>query len=343
MASPLALYELLVSYTKTQACIAACELKIFDVLESGSKTVDEIAQLIQADVGCTERILNACVGIGILRKDSEGSAAAVSDSFANTPSASKYLTSSTPLSMRPLFIGMGRTDYPLVGNLVHAAREGAPQIERTFGKHGYFDDLFNDPDERRGFMTEMHSYSSVFMRELIKDFDLSSFKKVCDLGGCTGALGHALSAAYPEMKVTVFDLPKVVEMAEDFTPIDPKSPNVRYQEGDFFVDPLPASDLFILSNILHDWSEEHIDKLLSNAFTALEKGGGIFIIEALYDDDKTGPLATSAICMMMMVWFQGGKQRNSVEMQGLLEKHGFSDVQIKRSGSVYDTVLARKY
>lgn len=36
--------------------------------------------------------------------------------------------------------------------------------------------------------------------------------------GCTGALAHELTKAHPEMRVTVFDLPTVVEMSGRFSP-----------------------------------------------------------------------------------------------------------------------------
>ncbi|XP_006823089.1 acetylserotonin O-methyltransferase-like [Saccoglossus kowalevskii] len=340
MASAYNLYSLLVSYTKTQVCIAACEMNLFDILQDGPKTVGEISEIVDADTDRTEHILNACVGMELLEKiqDTDGEGCL----FRNTPDSNKHLTSSSPLSMRPLFVGMGRTDYHLVGNLFHAVKEGNSQIPRTFGKRNYFDDLYRDSNEMKGFMSEMHSYSSVFMRELVSLFDLSPYTKVCDLGGCTGALGYALTANYSKMTLTVLDLPDVIALADQFKSIDPKSEKVTFIASDFFEDPLPQSDLFVLSNIIHDWSEDRIALLLTKAYNALDTGGAIFIIEALYDDDKTGPVTTAAICMMMMAWFEGGKQRSAYEMTQLLEKHGFGDVEVKRSGSVFDAILAKK-
>lgn len=36
--------------------------------------------------------------------------------------------------------------------------------------------------------------------------------------GCTGALAYEFTKAHPEMTVTVFDLPAVVELSEHFHP-----------------------------------------------------------------------------------------------------------------------------
>lgn len=45
--------------------------------------------------------------------------------------------------------------------------------------------------------------------------------------------------------------------------------------GDFFSDDLPKADLYILSRILHDWSDEKVDKLLSKLSKACTPGKNI--------------------------------------------------------------------
>nr|XP_006825923.1 PREDICTED: uncharacterized protein LOC102807722 [Saccoglossus kowalevskii] len=87
---------------------------------------------------------------------------------------------------------------------------------------------------------------------------------------------------------------------------------------------------------------DQFKSILTKAYNALDSGGAILIMEALYDDDKTGPIATTGIGMVMMACFDGGKQRSAHEMTQLLEKHGFVDVQVKKSGVVHSAILAKK-
>ncbi|XP_006823715.1 acetylserotonin O-methyltransferase-like [Saccoglossus kowalevskii] len=335
------LYNLLMSYTKTQVCFTAIELTLFDILEGGPRSVKQVLEMVEADADRIECILNACVGMGLLEKihmaNVDGDCL-----FRNTPVSKKYLTSSSPLSMLPIFNGASRIDYQLVGNLTHAVREGKSQIPRVYGSRNYFDELYRDPNEMKAFMAEMHSTITVLMRELVTLFDLSHYTNACDVGGCTGALAYAFAAKYPKMTLAVLDIPDVIALAGHFTPIDPKSERVTFIACDFFAGPFPNSDLFVLSNILHDWSDDRIGGILTKAYNALDSGGAILIIEALYDDDKTGPITTTALCMVMMATFDGGKQRSAHEITQLLEKHGFVDVQVKRSGIVHDAILAKK-
>ena len=42
--------------------------------------------------------------------------------------------------------------------------------------------------------------------------------------------------------------------------------------GDFFKDDLPEAELYVLSHVLHDWSDECIDQLLSKIYRTLKPG-----------------------------------------------------------------------
>lgn len=42
--------------------------------------------------------------------------------------------------------------------------------------------------------------------------------------------------------------------------------------GDFFKDPLPEADLYILARILHDWTDEKCAHLLERVYRACKPG-----------------------------------------------------------------------
>ena len=78
------------------------------------------------------------------------------------------------------------------------------------------------------------------------------------------------------MKITVVDLQPVVSLAHHFRPsVEDCSNqvNVSFMIADFFKpETLSKADLYVLSRILHDWSEEKIDLILSNVFHCLPSG-----------------------------------------------------------------------
>ncbi|XP_023562660.1 ADP/ATP translocase 3 [Octodon degus] len=66
-------------------------------------------------------------------------------------------------------------------------------------------------------------------------------------GGCTGALAHELAREYPALRVTVFDLPDVIEQAHVFRPHGPERTRVSFVPGDILRDALPATQLYVLA------------------------------------------------------------------------------------------------
>ena len=85
-------------------------------------------------------------------------------------------------------------------------------------------------------------------------------------------MAYTLCQYYPNMKITVFDMQSVVDSAHHFQPSledCSNQANVSFVVGDFFRTDLPKAELYVLSRILHDWSVEKVDVILSNIFNCL--------------------------------------------------------------------------
>ena len=78
------------------------------------------------------------------------------------------------------------------------------------------------------------------------------------------------------MKITVCDLEPAVSLAHHFRPsveACPNQANVSFAVGDFFKpETIPKADLYVLSHVLHDWSEDKVDLILSNVYKCLPSG-----------------------------------------------------------------------
>ena len=88
-------------------------------------------------------------------------------------------------------------------------------------------------------------------------------------------MAYTLCQYYPNMKITVCDMQSVVESAHHFQPRLEECPNqgnVSYAVGDFFQANLPKAELYVLQRILHDWSADKVDLILSNVFSCLPSG-----------------------------------------------------------------------
>ncbi|XP_044858141.1 acetylserotonin O-methyltransferase-like [Mauremys mutica] len=111
--------------------------------------------------------------------------------------------------------------------------------------------------------------------------------------------------------------------------------------GDFFKDPIPEADLYILARILHDWADDKCMQLLAKIHKACKPGGGVLLVETLLNEDKTGPLEAQLYSMNMLVQAEG-KERTPTEYRKLLAAAGFREIQVKKTGKLYDAILGRK-
>ena len=74
---------------------------------------------------------------------------------------------------------------------------------------------------------------------------------------------------------SVSELQSVMDSAHHFRPSSedcPNQGNVCYVEGDFFQPYLPKADLYVLCRIIHDWTDDKVDLILSNVYKCLPSG-----------------------------------------------------------------------
>ena len=285
---------------------AAVDLGIFD-----GRRPDDCKEL--------GRLLDACVSLGLLEKKD--------GAYVNTVEADRFLRSDSPDTLVGYVRYSNRALYPMWAHLEDAVREGTHRWTQTFGFEGpIFSAFFHTDDAMREFLLGMHGFGMLCSPSVVAAVDLSRFHHLVDLGGASGHLAAAAARRYPNLKTTVFDLPVVARLFPGTV------------AGDFFTDPLPAADLYSLSRILHDWSEEKIHRLLAKIYAALPPGGGLLIAEKLLDESNV-PAHMQSLNMLVIT---EGRERTPAEYEVLLKSAGFSVVECRRTGTPLDAVVAIK-
>ncbi|XP_058569384.1 probable bifunctional dTTP/UTP pyrophosphatase/methyltransferase protein isoform X2 [Neofelis nebulosa] len=248
---PSDLLDLIDGFKASKALFTACKLKVFDVLkEEGPLKAVDVARKLNASVCGTGRLLDVCVALGLLEKTDTG--------YGNTQLASRHLASEGACSLHGFVAYNDEHAWTAFTDLESAVRQGP---RAAAGRPA--EDPSQSRDRRLRFMRAMHGLTQLTARQVATAFDLSRFTSACDLGGCTGALARELAREYPRLKVTVFDLPEVIEHVSSFHPEGRQPERLRFVPGDFFKDDLPDAQLYILSRILHDWADDRVHELLS--------------------------------------------------------------------------------
>lgn len=333
-ADPSPVLDLLTAFRGSKAMFAAVKLGVFDALEGTHKPLGDLASELGCDTDALQRLLDTCVGLGLLKKHGP--------SYANTSSASAYLTSSSPRRMTGYINYSNDAMWRLWSHLEDAIREGTHRWPQAYGWDGpIFDHFFKDDHAKREFLMGMHGFGLLSSPQVASAFDLSGFTTIADLGGATGHLAVAACLRWPHLRGIVFDLPAAVPLAQEYVGSTPAASRISIQAGDFFNDPLPPVDLYALGRILHDWAEPKIHLLLGRVHDALPPGGALLIAEKVLDDDRRGPRWAQYQNLNMLTCTEG-KERTLAEYEALLAPAGFGDIRCVRTASPLDAILARR-
>ncbi|KAJ8012493.1 hypothetical protein DPEC_G00043390 [Dallia pectoralis] len=322
-------------FKASKALFTASKLHVFDVLRhspTGELQVEDVAREIKASVKGTERLLEACVSLGLLQRTGK--------EYTNTDLSRRFLLSEASNSLLGYIQHCNENVWPLFSHLESALKEGPNQHEKALGKTSnslFQDTCYSRTEVMLQFMKAMHSIALVSGRDVAMAFDLSQYKTACDLGGCTGAMAYEFVKVNPGLSVTVFDLPEVIKMCDHFHPPNADD-RVSFVPGDFFKDELPKADVYILARILHDLSIEKVQILLSKISKACNPGCCVLVSEIFLDEDRMGPSRG----LLQALSMTDGIQRSASEYSSLLKAHGFTTTHVKHTDNLLDAILCVK-
>ena len=109
---------------------------------------------------------------------------------------------------------------------------------------------------------------------------------VVDVGGSKGNISVALAQIMPSLRFVVQDLGGALQGAKDIVPKE-VAPRVEFMEHDFFNDQPIKADAFLFRMIFHNWSDQHVIKILKATIPGLKPGSRIIVNDYLVPEPKT--------------------------------------------------------
>jgi ubiquinone/menaquinone biosynthesis C-methylase UbiE len=314
--TPERLMELGFAYAPPLIISAAASNKVFDSLEDGAKSAGQVAM----ETGASERglraIMDALVGLGLLKKDRTGK-------YSLTPESSAFLVSNKPGSQAGFFASI----LPVLASkwipLGEIVRRGQPMV------------AVNQEAEGTEFFTKLveniipGSYPAA--QALAEHLKLSKAKndvRVLDLAAGSGIWGIALIQKSPRVRATAVDWEGMIPTTKRITQKFGVAEHFTYVEGDLMeADFGKGYDVAMLGHILHSEGEERSRQLLKKTFAALKSGGTIAIAEWLVNDGRTEPLPSLMFAVQMLVNTEHGDTFSFNEIKKWLEEAGFKKVR----------------
>src|SRR6058998_452407 len=329
--TPERLMELSFAYAPPLIISAAAGNKVFDALENGAKTAQEVANETGASPRALTILMNALVGLDLLKKDRRGR-------YSLTPESAAFLLSKKPGTHAGFF---GTIAPQLISRwlrLSDIVREGRPAVavnQETEGTE-FFSQLVEN-------IIPMSYPPAQKLGDHLKLARTRNEIRVLDLAAGSGIWGIALAQKSPRVRVTAVDwtgmIPTTKRVTEKFGVHD----RFDFVEGDL----LEANfgdgyDIATLGHILHSEGEQRSRQLLKKTFGALKPGGTIAVAEWLVNDRRTEPTHSLMFAVQMLVNTEHGDTFSFNEIKSWLEDAGFKKVRKLEAPGPSPLVIATK-
>jgi SAM-dependent methyltransferase len=323
--NPNAIREFAASFQKSRILLSGFELDIFTNIEESGTTNKQLADKLQLDEHACERLLNALVSLGFLKKQNQV--------FFNTADSFAFLSKKSPDYLGGLM--HSNHLWNTWSNLTQVVKTGIPAHPAEINERGE-EWLFP-------FINAMHDRAKKQAPQQLANIDLSEIKSVLDIGGGSGAYSMEFISRKPDIKATVFDLPNVVPITKKFLEKESFSHNINMHEGDYTTDTLPAGfDLAFLSAVIHSNSLEVNQDLVKKCFDALNNNGIIVIQDWIMNNDRTLPLSGAVFAINMLVGTESGDCFTEQEVIEMLDIAGFKNISRTEFESGLSQMLGQK-
>jgi demethylspheroidene O-methyltransferase len=316
-----ALFDLCAGFVYSQVLLAVVRLRLPERLMAGPRSVAALALELGMTEPATERLLIAAVSLRLLARRGQDAGG------------------------RTLY-GLGSLGAALIDN---------PGVTAMIEHHGLlYDDLRDPVALLRGESTQTaladfwpyarranggegaatpEAYSALMAvsqrfvaAEVLGAYPLRRHRHLLDVGGGSGAFLMAAGAHAPNLRLTLFDLPAVADIART----SPVAARCAVVGGDFTIDALPAgADVVSLVRVLHDHDDHVAAQLLRAIRQALPPGGTLLIAEPMAGTRGCEPVGDAYFGFYFLA-MGGGRARTPYKIKQMLSDAGFARSRLLR-------------
>lgn len=288
----------------------AVKLKLADHMVDGPKTAEELAGPTGTHAPTLYRLLRTLSANGLFAEDGERR-------FALT-ALSEPLRTGVPGSVMTS-VKMITGDYFMrpFANLMYSVQTGKTAFEKEFGAN-IFEHLSTRPEDGSMFSDLMVGFHGPETAAVAAAYDFSGMGTIADVGGATGNMITTILAKNPEMKGLIYDLPHNQADATALVGSRGMSERVKFEAGNFFESVPAGYDAYLMSHIIHDWSEEQCLTILTNCRRAMGPKSRLLIVEFVLPEGND--FHVGKMTDMIMLAIPGGEERTEQQYRELLAK-----------------------
>jgi hypothetical protein len=311
------------------ALLAGMDLDLFTPLDNGPLTATELASVLAVDAGKLSLLLYVLVVAGLLTVED--------GRFANTAEAAHFLVRG-----KPAYIGGAHTIWREFAEArlktAESVRTGVPQAQHNYAAMS--------AEELYTTLGGLHSMGLGAGRQLAARDDFGTCQTLLDAGGGSGGWSFGLVERWPQLHVTIADLPNVVPIAARFIAEAGLGERIDTVAVDLVREAAPGQyDGAVLANLIQVLSATKARNVLQHVAESLRPGGTIYLIHQVLDESRVTPVDAVQTNLIFLNWYDGGQAYTEGEYREWLTDAGFVDItreKILAPLGEIDLIRARK-
>ena len=309
---------------------ALLKLRIFERIGDKGKTLNQLAEELNANSETLARLLNAGVVLKLLEsKDGMNYKVSSASQTLLLPSAGENYLGSWIRNMDFFRDALSRLDEAILTS--------GPTVDPD--TH-----VGADKDQTHEFAMAMHNYAFSRGKELSEFLDTSTCSRVLDLGSGPGTYSFHLGMNNPGLKLYMLDRPEVLDVAKEIQKKYSIENEVHYLPQDALNDKIPGSyDLILVSNTLHMIGEQGSRELVKRLYPSVNPGGSLVIQANFMRDDRMGERWPVFVDLVQLCTTSAGKNHSVSEKKKWMEDAGFKNIEYNRMTFFKNNSFIRGY
>jgi len=319
-------------YAVDMLTAALTGLDLFTFIGERRLTKAQICEALEIQERPTDVMLTIFTAMGFL-ENADGV-------FSLTLRAREHLVSTSPWFLGPYYASL--KERPVCKDILIVLRTGKPANWASLKDEQAWAKAMEREDFAAQFTAAMDCRGVYLAQALAKAVDFRDHAHLLDIAGGSGIYACSIAAHHPHLRATVLEKKPVDAIAHKSIAARGCADRVSVVAGDMFSQPLPQGcDVHLFSNVLHDWDEPTVIRLIQKSFAALPSGGMLVIHDMHIDAQKRGPLPVAAYSALLMTITEG-KCYSLAEIDGYLQTAGFSTPQYVPTAADRSAITAQK-
>jgi O-methyltransferase domain len=286
----------------------AATLRLADIIGESGENLEEIAKRAEVDSSALGRLLRFLVARGVFSENSLG--------VFTLNRAARALCEGHPSNLREWFDldGVGSAIDGSFQGLLDAVRTGEPAFDKHMGK-SFWETLASNSQFNKSFASNMERQSSEQAPEIVEGYSWPSLGVVIDVGGGTGSVLSRILETHKNLRGILLDAIASPDETAELLVKANVSDRCEVLTSSFF-DELPSkASVYLLRNVIHDWSDRDSVRILQRCFEAMTTTSRVVIVERVLDG-KGNQRETTDVDLRMLVLF-GSRERSLREFDSL--------------------------